>query len=171
MLCPSLSVNQNSTLPLQCAHSARLRVVSACSHIFCKDAQHACVAAQACTGLLQLMRENSAAGAAFCRLLVTQLQAGNDVMPIDSLLELSRLLLDHLLQVPISKGKGRKKATGKNGKTAQLAGALPATTNVPNYTCVCARACAQGLRPRQNVQVRIAEVQTVAEPSTSSRSA
>ena len=96
-------------------------------------------AVQACSGLLQLMRENGAAGATFCRLLVTQLEAGHDVMPIDSLLELARLLLDHLLQVPIIKAKAKKKKAKKKKDGADREGALPGRLKPERHWVQCAR--------------------------------
>ena len=70
---------------------------------------------QACSGLLDLMRQNSASGAAFCKLLVTQLEDQASTLDMGGLLQLNNVLMAYLMECKIVRAKKTraKKAAGQ----------------------------------------------------------
>lgn len=60
------------------------------------------------------MRQNGASGAAFCKLLVTQLGNTSGMLPVEGVLQLGHALLDHLLKCDIKRsGKAHRSKAGE----------------------------------------------------------
>ena len=74
---------------------------------------------QACTNLLQLMRENAASGVKFCSMLVDALHSDQAVLDAAGILQLCQVLRKYLLDCSINKKAKRKAGALAEGDAAQ----------------------------------------------------